>query len=272
MVNSPEIFSIQRAKKAKIPILLSAPHCGINFPEEVRDQFIPEVISHPDDTDWFIHKLYDFAPEMGITFIHANYCRYLIDLNRDPKSQSLYNDGRTETALTPSFSFSGAPLYKNHGPSAQEIQRRLHAYYWPYYKKLEELLLELKTEFGKVLLFDAHSIRRHVSSISEKPFPDLILGNQDGKTASQELINSALAALLSSQLFVVKENFPFKGGMITRHFGLPETKVHALQLEMSQDIYMNEATCEYQPNKAESVRDILRTMFTELASTLKGMP
>ena len=36
-------------------------------------------------------------------------------------------------------------------------------------------------------------------------------------------------------------NGRFKGGYVTRRFGAPRERVHALQLEMVQDCYMDEA-------------------------------
>ena len=33
---------------------------------------------------------------------------------------------------------------------------------------------------------------------------------------------------------------PFKGGYITRHYGTPGTHIHALQMEISKDCYMDD--------------------------------
>ena len=54
---------------------------------------------------------------------------------------------------------------------------------------------DLKTEFDDVLLWDAHSIRQSVKTIRKDDFPDLILGNNDEKTAHQNLIKVALNGL-----------------------------------------------------------------------------
>src|SRR3712207_430138 len=98
-MNNP--YFIIEAKGRKVPIILSVPHSGTEFPEELKAQYRPEMIEQPDDTDWFVHDLYNFAPELGITVIHAKYSRWVIDLNRDPTSEPLYNDGRIITGLTP---------------------------------------------------------------------------------------------------------------------------------------------------------------------------
>ena len=69
-----------------MPFVLSIPHRGTEFPDELKDKYVPEFQEVLDDTDWFLEKLYDFAPELGITTIYAKYSRWVIDLNREPKA------------------------------------------------------------------------------------------------------------------------------------------------------------------------------------------
>jgi N-formylglutamate deformylase len=62
-------FYIREAKAAVVPIILSIPHCGTEFPEEIKKDYIPEQMASVDDTDWFLQDLYNFAPELGITTV-----------------------------------------------------------------------------------------------------------------------------------------------------------------------------------------------------------
>src|SRR6187402_569598 len=107
------VYKVWEAGEPKVPIVLSVPHRGSVFPEEVKDQYKSSMISAPDDTDWFVDKLYDFAPAMGVSMVSANYSRWVIDLNRDPNSKPLYDDGRIITGLCPATDFSGKPIYKD---------------------------------------------------------------------------------------------------------------------------------------------------------------
>ena len=154
-----DVYTIIPPKRPRVPILVSVPHCGTQFPEDIKDQYNPELIAAPDDTDWFVHRLYDFVSELGLMMIYAHYSRWVIDLNRDPESKPLYDDGRAITSLTPDKTFAGENLYMNSPPDQAEIERRKKLYYWPYHHKVGELLQELKSEFGAALLFDCHSIR-----------------------------------------------------------------------------------------------------------------
>ena len=264
-----EVYSIIEAKGKKVPVLVSSPHSGVAFPDELKDQFIAEKRNRPDDADWFIHQLYDFVSDMGITMIHANYCRWVIDLNRDPESKPLYNDGRIITALCPSTDFFGEKIYVDEQfvPNDDEVARRKKEYYDPYHQMVKSLLNELKTEFGQVVLFDAHSIRKQVETINAEAFPDFILGTNDGKTASEEVIQAAKKAFEGDVEFAY--NHPFKGGQITRSFGDPENKVHAIQLEQAKTNYMDDDEVNFHSERAAKTQIILKQLFENIIQTLE---
>lgn len=270
MENQP--FVVIQPKVKKVPFILSIPHCGVSFPDEVIEHYNQELISQPDDTDWFLQDLYSFASELGITIIHAKYSRWVIDLNRDPESKPLYNDGRIITALTPVTDFLGNIIYKKESdqPNNKEVERRINSYYWPYYHKIEEIIKELQQQFNHVLFWDAHSIRSFVPTIRKEKFPELILGNNDGKTADISIINKALEILNQSE-YQVNHNNPFKGGYLTRYFGNPENKVHALQLEMIKSLYMEEDELTFENNKSKKVSELLKTTFQALIQSVQEL-
>ena len=264
-----KLFRVKSPAKHKVPIVISVPHAGIQFPAELRKKYKKRMRNFVDDTDWFVHRLYDFAPAMGITLVKANLSRWVIDLNRNPDSEPLYDDGRLITSNTPTTDFFGNKIYKSkkHEPDQKEVERRQTKYYWPYYSFLSELLEERKKEFGKVLLWDAHSIRHRVSTIQEDPFPDMILGNNDEKTAHPSLIKTALDSLRSVE-FEVSHNSPFKGGHITRYFGKPDNHIHTLQLEMNKILYMDDNEITYNKGRAKRVQDVLKTCMGNLAEAM----
>ena len=267
IMNNP--YFIIEPKAANVPVIVSVPHSGVEFPDELKTHYYHEMTAQPDDTDWFVHDLYDFAADLGITVIHAKYSRWVIDLNRDPHSQPLYTDGRIITELTPKTDFLGNEIYadKKFLPDDSEIERRLENYYHPYHQKIENLLEERVSEFGKALLWDAHSIRRFVPTIRKEPFPDLILGNNDEKSAGKEIIEIALNNLKSGK-YGITHNFPFKGGHITRSFGKPEKNIHALQLEMAKTNYMDDDELSFNESRAEEMRKALRPVFENLIEYL----
>lgn len=122
-MNDP--FYIIEPKVKKVPLILSVPHCGTDFPAELIGDYKAEMASKPDDTDWFVQDLYNFASEFGVTIIYAKYSRWVIDLNRDPESKPLYNDGRIITGLTTTTDFFGNDIYISEDkiPNEEEIKR-----------------------------------------------------------------------------------------------------------------------------------------------------
>jgi N-formylglutamate deformylase len=262
-------FRITRFANSEVPILVSVPHCGTAFPDELIEQYKPELALVPDDTDWFVDTLYDFVTEMGMTMIAAHYSRWVIDLNRDPKSKPLYTDGRIITELCPTTTFVGEPIYLDERKSvdSEEVDRRVSLYYDPYHQKIEELLSNLKSRHGKVLLWDCHSIRQIVPTIQKDKFPDLILGDADGSSASQKLIDTTFGTLKAAE-YSINHNHPFKGGYITRHFGKPDENRHALQLEMTKVNYMNDEEKKYDKVRSEKMRRLLKKNFQSLIEVL----
>ncbi len=263
-------FHIIEPKGKTVPLIISIPHCGTSFPDEVKENYLQEQLNEIDDTDWFLHLLYNFASEMGITIVHAKYSRWLIDLNRDPESKPLYNDGRIITGLTTTTDFLGNPIYKKgKEPNLIEIERRLKLYYWPYYQKVQELLETRRTEFGNVVLWDAHSIRESVPTIRTENFPEMILGNADETSADKKLIEITLQNLKEG--YQVNHNNPFKGGHITRYFGNPEKGIHALQLERNKNLYMDDSERNFDEKRADKMRIILRKTLASLIETVQNL-
>jgi N-formylglutamate deformylase len=261
-------YVLRPPTSAPVPIVLSCPHVGTEIPPDIAATMTPLARRTPD-TDWFVHDLYGFAPALGITLVHARFSRYVVDLNRDPAGARLYADGRAETGLVPLQSFALEPLYDGAAPDAAEMRRRVDMYYAPYHATIEVALRDLRQRHAHVLFFDAHSIKRRVPSIRPEPFADVILGDQKGKTADRELARTALDAL---QNLSVAHNEPFQGGYLTRSFGRPAEGIHALQLEMSQDLYMDEDAVRRDPAKEARVQAILRKLLTALARRVTELP
>jgi N-formylglutamate deformylase len=120
-----------------------------------------------------------------------------------------------------------------------------------------------------VLIWDAHSIRSEVETIYKGRFPDLILGDVDETTASDAIIKAAFKELSQSS-YSVSHNNPFKGGFITRSYGMPGKNQHALQLEMSKINYMDNTETRYDHDKAERIKALLQTTLATLTSLLTG--
>lgn len=240
-----------------IPLLISMPHIGTRLPEALVDRLQPGALTLPD-TDWHLEQLYDFARDEGATVLQATMSRYVIDLNRPPDGASLY-PGQTTTGLVPLESFHGQALYKAGAePNEAEIAQRLLQYWHPYHAELQAQIKRIKAEHGFVLLWDAHSINGELPRLFDGVLPELNFGTNGGNSASP-LVEQAIkqAALRQPCTWVL--NGRFKGGYITRNHGEPANGVHAVQLEKSQRIYMDEtAPYGYRSDLANKLKPTLK--------------
>jgi N-formylglutamate amidohydrolase len=239
------------------PLLISIPHDGRQLPCEIATDMTDAGRAIPD-TDWHVSRLYDFARELGASILRAEYSRYVIDLNRPADDSSLY-EGRFGSSLCPTQTFAGDDIYAK-GVSI-DIEARIDEFWRPYHDKLEKTLAELRDIHGIALLWDAHSIPSRVPSLFDGELPELNLGTWDRRSCSQPIAGAVLAAAQAGPYTCVC-NGRFKGGHITRHFGRPGENVHAIQLELAQRTYMDEASQKYDSAGALRLRDTLRAMLT----------
>ncbi|QCK15488.1 N-formylglutamate amidohydrolase [Mangrovivirga cuniculi] len=264
------LYRLHIPDKIKYPILISVPHSGTFIPDEISAKMNEDLITELEDTDWFVDRLYQFCHQEGIPMIIANYHRWVIDLNRNPENKSLYNDGRVITELCPTKTFNDESLYlEGNEPDNDEIESRKKNFYYPYHVKVKELLNEIKSEFGQALLFDAHSIKKQVPGIRKEPFPDFILGDNEEKSASKEIIKIAYENLALNNIGEFTHNQPFKGGQITRSFGDPSNNIHSLQLEMAKVNYMSDDETKYDCDRAKNVQEkLLKPLLNNLGKYL----
>lgn len=247
--------------RGSAPLLVSLPHDGSALPPELVERLVPAARSTPD-TDWFVSRLYDFARELGASILVPNYSRYVIDLNRPPDDVSLY-PGQNTTGLCATVMFTGEPLYlPGQEPTPEEIASRIQTYWRPYHDTLQGELARLKTEHGRAVLWEGHSIRGRMPFLFEGRLPDINLGTASGASCSPA-VQARLEAIIAAQSdysWVV--NGRFKGGYITRAYGAPEQGVHAVQLELAQDAYMDERPpFRWDAARAKDLQAVLRQLL-----------
>lgn len=217
-------------------IVASIPHTGTWLPDDVRARLTPGMDALPM-TDWHLHELYDFLPALGIPVVHATVSRFVVDLNRAPEPMELY-PGRVETGVVPRETFWGETVYAE-PPDETDIAQWIEAYHRPYHQALGEEIERLRSRFDHVVLFDLHSVATRASLIHPELGHEIYLGDRDGASCDASLTD-AVERIYRDAGFTVTRNDPYKGGYITHHYGKLEG-VDALQIEMVQKVYMDEA-------------------------------
>lgn len=244
------------------PLLVSMPHVGTYLPPALAARLTVQG-REVHDTDWHLERLYAFAKDLGASILVATHSRYVVDLNRPPDGASLY-PGQSVTGLCPVDTFDDTPLYLpgDAGPDAAEIAARREAVWRPYHAQLAAELARIRAVHGMAMLWDAHSIRSVVPRFFEGRLPDLNLGTADGASCDPALARQLLAIAQAAPGCTAVLNGRFKGGHITRDYGQPAQRVHAVQLEMTQCSYMQEAMpFGYLPERAAQVQPVLRTLL-----------
>lgn len=248
------------------PLLISIPHGGTEVPSDIYTRLTDTAKQLPD-TDWHVVQLYSFAKDLGASIIDANYSRYVVDLNRPPDGARLY-PGQRETGICPIIDFLGNPIYNGKSePDVKEISTRIDLYWRPYHEKINAALDDIKQQFGYAILWDAHSIRSVIPGLFDGRLPDFNLGTANGASCPVELANNLLQIIESDHRFTAVLNGRFKGGYITRHYGQPKQDVTAIQLELAQACYMNEASpYKWEEQQALAAREVISTMLTQVIS------
>lgn len=221
------------------PLLVSMPHVGTGLPAAIAARLTPAARPLAD-TDWHLPQLYDFLSVLDATVLVATQSRYLIDLNRPPDGSSLY-PGMATTDLVPRETFRGEPLWRDGPPDDVEVAARRERWWRPYHDTLAAELARLRGRHPRVVLWDAHSIASVLPRFFDGRLPDLNFGTADGASCDPALIDAVLAPVRAQSDYSWVLNGRYKGGHITRGHGRPAAGVHAIQLEMAQVIYMDEA-------------------------------
>jgi N-formylglutamate deformylase len=250
-------MELYRFTPGEAPLIVSAPHPGIHVPDAIEDRLTPEAAALPD-SDWHIDRLYAFATELGAGTFFATHSRYVVDLNRDPDGRPLY-PGADNTEICPTRTFHSEPIYRAAPPGAEEVAARVERYWRPWHAHLAAELARLRRRHRRVVLFDAHSIASVLPRFFEGTLPVFNLGTAEGTACDEALAARVMGVLESAPGHDAVRDGRFKGGYVTRRYGRPAEGVHALQLEMAQRAYMDEAPpYRYRPDLAARLLPTLR--------------
>jgi len=252
------------ASRGNSPLVLGLPHTGTDLPDDCAAR-LNDRGRGLADTDWHIHDLYA-GLVADATTVRTRLHRYVIDVNRDPKGQSLY-PGQNTTALCPLTDFDGEAIHlAGREPDAAEVARRKHAYHAPYHAALQAELDRVRDLHGFAILYDCHSIRSKIPFLFDGTLPDFNIGTNDGATCDAGLQARVEAICANADGYTSVSNGRFRGGWTTRHYGRPSQGLHAIQMELAQSTYMLEhPPRSYAEPSAERLRGHLKTILETLS-------
>ena len=215
-------------------LILCFPHGGTDLPAPFDAGLVSRELA-VKDCDWHIRQLYEGLADA--TRIWTDVSRTVIDVNRDPSGASLY-PGQATTELCPTTTFDGEPLYL--ADATIDTDARRAAYFDDYHAAIVAEIARLRARHDRVVVFDCHSIRGIVPRLFDGELPELNVGTDNGVTCAPELQVAVVAVCAASARSHVV-NGRFRGGWTTRHYANPADGVHAIQLEVAQRAYLDEA-------------------------------
>ncbi len=262
-------FTLKKPARQTSPLIFASPHSGATYPKDWVEATRLSERELRQVEDAFIDSLFASALTYGAPLLSANFPRSYVDVNRSidelpinwiegdwvegdwveadapetgkikqnacvPSPRAAAGLGVIPTAIGENAHIYDAPL------SRQASTQRLSLYQL-YHDQLAQLISQTKSQFGYAILIDCHSMPGF--SPSGARYSDFILGDRYGKSCDPAVID-CISAQLKSSGYRVTRNYPYAGGYVTRHYGQPDAQVHALQIEINRELYLNKISMQ----------------------------
>jgi N-formylglutamate amidohydrolase len=242
-------------REQTLPLVLASPHSGSEYASEFLAMSRLDASFLRRSEDSFIDEIFAAAPELGAPLLRARFPRAYVDANREPfeLDAQMFDEPLPAYVNTRSPRVAaGLGTIARTAADGQEIYRgklrfadalhRIETLYRPYHAQLRALVDETRAKFGVCILLDCHSMPSAGDGEARSGAPaDVVLGDCFGFSCAPAVTARAHETLRAAG-FDVSRNRPYSGGFTTRHYGRPDEGVHALQIEISRALYMDQRT------------------------------
>ena len=246
-------FETIRPRRLLAPLVLNSSHSGRDYPQRFLEMTRLDHLSIRQSEDAWVDELFGRAPHLGVPLLRAHFPRAYLDVNREPweLDPAMFVEPLSERFNTTSPRVAAGlgtlarvvaenkPIYRER-LTLDDARMRIEGIYQPYHATLQRLLSEAMASFGVAILIDCHSMPR-LSRSGDRPAPDVVLGDRYGTACAAGIIDLVETVFAGAGLKVAR-NRPYAGGFCTRAYGRPQHGVHAVQIEISRHLYMNEVT------------------------------
>ena len=248
-------FETVKPRRMTAPIVFNSAHSGRDYPERFLAMTRLDQLSIRQSEDAYVDELFSRAPHLGTPLLRAHFPRAYLDVNREPweLDPAMFAEPLSDRFNTTSPRVAAGlgtiarvvaenkPIYRDR-LTLDDARMRIEGIYIPYHATLQRLLTDAASTFGVAVLVDAHSMPR-ISRSGDRLAPDIVLGDRYGTTCGAALVDLAEMVFAGAGLRVAR-NRPYAGGFIARTYGRPQHRIHAIQIEISRHLYMNEMTLE----------------------------
>jgi len=239
----PLLSPIVRPARGALPVVLSVPHSGRDYPPWLVEMSAAGQPSLTALEDPLVDRLVWRAISRGAGAVIAQAPRAAVDCNRaEDEIDPSVVDGARRSRIT-ARARGGLGIVpgrtQQHGYlwrrpiTRDQLDDRLDQAHRPYHRAIEDQLAAVVERFGCALLLDCHSMPPPPAGIAP-----LIIGDRRGRTADAWL--SAEAVAIANRCgFEAALNDPFAGGHVIERHARPARAVHALQIEIDRRCYLN---------------------------------
>jgi N-formylglutamate amidohydrolase len=239
----PLLGPVIHPPRGEIPVLLSVPHSGRDYPDWLVAMSSAGKASLATLEDPLVDRLVWRAVQRGCAAVIARTPRAAIDCNRaedeiDPSVVDGAARGRVTSrargglGIVPGRTQQHGYLWRR-PINRDQLEERVAQAHRPYHEAIEQQLTVLLDRFGCALLLDCHSMPPPPQGIAP-----VVFGDCRGRTADAWLSREAMA--IANRLgFAAGLNDPFAGGHVIDRHARPARGVHALQIELDRRCYLN---------------------------------
>ena len=271
-------FEIKLPEHQTSFVVFNSPHSGRYYPKEFLEMSSLPLKSLRSSEDLFVDEILSPIVKLGSIMMTANFPRSYVDLNRDHMElDPLLIKDVSNFSKTPKVSAGLGVIPRvvdmQRGIYSKKIlkkeaEERIDNFYFPYHKKLWEVISHTHALFEKVILLDCHSMPSNIEkNKNDKDLPDVVLGDCFGESCDNSIL-FLLRRLLTEQGFMVDINKPFSGGYITKNYSNPKKNYHVIQIEFLRSLYCNERTLKHSPTFSDFQFKVLSVFqqFMEIIS------
>lgn len=245
-----QAYKLISARPATTSVVFASPHSARSYPADFLEASQLDELALRSSEDAYVDMFLRAAPAAGAHVLLGGAPRAYVDYNRahselDPalitgvSTRAMNARISSGLGVIPRVVAGGRAIYAGKLTRAQ-AQYRLRTYWQPYHDRLATLMVETAQEFGRVILFDLHSMPRDAVVSRGGSRPDVVLGDRFGASCHSDIVEEA-ATIFSKAGLRVARNAPFAGAYIAQRYGLPSVGQHVVQVEIDRGLYLDEA-------------------------------
>jgi N-formylglutamate amidohydrolase len=259
--------------RGDLPVLLSVPHSGRDYPEWLVAMASGGKASLTSLEDPLVDRLIWRAVQKGCGAVVAQTPRAAVDCNRaedevDPSVVDGARRGRVTArargglGIVPGRTQQHGYLWRR-PINRDQLEERIAQAHRPYHEAIEQQLALLIERFGCALLLDCHSMPPPPQGV-----PPIVIGDCRGRSADGWISRQAMA-IANAHGFDAGLNDPFAGGHVIERHARPAAGIHALQIEIDRRAYLDGGLKK--PGRGfDKAAKLIEALAVELGENLLG--